>query len=162
MLVTFLVMNLFTKRTKMEKDKHKIKLKFVYTHQWIDHPLRIALFIDDRAIHVDFGSNKSEVVIDKKVAIDSGEHTMKLQISNKNEANTKVNSSNEVIADSVVSIKEVCIDDINLMSIITEEGVFNNDQTSEPLTKITDLGHNGTWELKFKVPTYDWLLEKLF
>ena len=162
MLATSLVMSLYTKRAKMEKEKHKIRLKFAYTHHWIDHPLRIILYIDDRPINIDFGSNKSEVVVDKKIAIDSGEHTMKLQISNKNEANTKVNSLNEVIDDYVVKIKEVCIDDINLMSIITEEGVFNNDQTSEPLTKITDLGHNGTWELQFKVPTYDWLLEKLF
>ena len=54
----------------MEKEKHKIRLKFAYTHHWIDHPLRIILYIDDRPINIDFGSNKSEVVVDKKIAID--------------------------------------------------------------------------------------------
>ena len=28
----------------------KIKLKFVYEHKWIDHPLDVNLFVDDRLI----------------------------------------------------------------------------------------------------------------
>ena len=80
----------------------------------------------------------------------------------KNEANVRVNSLNEVIDDSLVTIKDCIIDDISLMTIITAESKFYNDQTAEPLAKVTELGYNGTWELKFKVPTYDWLLEKLF
>ncbi len=163
MLETFPDMNLCTRRVKMDEiEKHKIKLKFMYEHKWIDHPLSIQLLIDDRPIHIDMGSGVRDVTVDKKVAISAGEHTMKLKIDRKNEANVRVNSLNEVIDDSLVTIKDCIIDDISLMTIITAESKFYNDQTAEPLEKVTELGYNGTWELKFKVPTYDWLLEKLF
>ena len=75
--------------------------------------------------------------------------------------NTKVNSLNEVISDSVITIKECSMDDINLESMITLNGVFHHDQ-GDSLPKIKELGHNGTWELPFSVPLYNWLLEELF
>ena len=75
--------------------------------------------------------------------------------------NTKVNSLNEVISDSVITIKECSMDDINLESMITLNGVFHHDQ-GDSLPKIKELGHNGTWTYTFKAPFYMWLLEKIY
>ena len=139
----------------------KIKLKFVYEHKWIDHPLDVNLFIDDRLIFSGIGKADELITIDKKIAIESGKHMLKLQIKGKNQMNTKVNSLNEVISDSVITIKECSMDDINLESMITLNGEFHHDQ-GDSLPKIKELGHNGTWELPFSVPLYNWLLEELF
>ena len=48
----------------------KIKLKFVYEHKWIDHPLDVNLFIDDRLIFSGIGKADELITIDKKIAIE--------------------------------------------------------------------------------------------
>ena len=72
----------------------KIKLKFVYEHKWIDHPLDVNLFIDDRLIFSGIGKADELITINKKIAIESGKHMLKLQIKGKNQMNTTPTNSN--------------------------------------------------------------------
>jgi hypothetical protein len=84
-----------------------------------------------------------------------------LVIQNKNEANTKIDQQGNILEDTLVTIKELKINDIDLKSIMESHCVYHT-QSQGTLKQTLVLGLNGSWELDVDVPIYDWLLEKLF
>lgn len=142
-----------------------VKLKLQYTHQWIDHPLQTITKINDRVINIDI-SGKNEIIIDKTIKLDKGEHVLSIEIDGKNEANTSVDAQGNVIQDTLVTIKSLTMDEINILPVMYNstdmQTFFVNNSPDECLHKITEIGHNGTWQFKFETPLYDWLLNTLF
>jgi len=142
----------------------KVQLKLIYSHNWIDHPLQIITKIDDRVVNFDC-TGQQEVSIDKKIKLSNSDHLVSVHISNKNESNTKIDENHNVIADSLVTIKSLQFDEIEVLPLINQGNIqsfYVDNQKDQVLSKITELGLNGTWEFKFKTPVYDWLLESLF
>ena len=137
----------------------KIDFYMEYEHTWIDHPLTISVYFDDRLIHLDQGH--THTVVDKKIALHQGKHKLKLVIQNKNEVNTKIDQQGNVLEDTLVTIKELKINDIDLKPIIESHSVYHT-QSQGTLKQTLVLGLNGSWELDVNVPIYDWLLEKIF
>lgn len=142
----------------------KVKLKFEYEHVWIDHPLRLITKINDRTLNIDVTGQK-QIVIDKELDLPDGDHIFKFEIEFKNESNTKVDGNNNVIEDTLATIKSLQLNDIELLPLIYHGNIqkyYINNQKDNTLEKVLELGFNGTWEFKFKTPVYDWLLESLF
>ena len=143
----------------------KINLEIKYEHKWIDHPLAISTPIDDRDIEYDCTGQK-HITIKKKINLSGSEHKLVLKISGKNEENTKVDKDKNIVDDTIITIKSIKINDIELMPLLYHTEGFQtfyiNGQKDQTLTKLTEIGHNGLWEFRFKTPIYDWMLESLF
>jgi len=86
-----------------------------------------------------------------------------------------VNDNNDIIKDQLLHIKSIEIDEIDIGTLVYE-GVYSpeypepwaSQQTAagfnlpKELKNVTEMGHNGTWTLKFSSPFYMWLLENLY
>lgn len=130
-----------------------------YQHTWIDHPMTVSIYFDDRMIHLDQGHSKA--VIDKKISLPSGSHILKIKIANKDNRNTIVNEKGEIVEDSMITINKLKIDEINLNAIMEADCVYHTEPNGI-LERTVQLGLNGEWQLPMKTPVYEWLLEKLY
>ena len=98
--------------------------------------------------------------------IDEGEHTLKIRLENKTDADTNIRNG-EVIDDMLLNIDDITIDDISLGNLLwSAEYIPDKKQTYkgqeiDHLDGCVNLGWNGTYTLKFTSPFYIWLLEKL-
>jgi len=141
------------------------KFKLQYSHKWIDHPLQIITKINDRIINIDV-SGKNEIIIDKTIKLDKGKHILSLEINGKNEANTSVDAQGNIVIDTLVTIKSLMIDEIEILPLMYNasylQTFYINNSPDECLHKLTEIGYNGTWEFKIETPLYDWLLNILF
>lgn len=130
-----------------------------YQHTWIDHPMTVSIYFDDRMIHLDQGHYKA--VIDKKISLSPGAHTLKVKIANKDNRNTTVNEKGQIVEDSMITINSLKIDDINLNAIMEADSVYHT-KSKGILERTVRLGLNGEWQLPMKTPVYEWILEKLY
>jgi len=143
----------------------KIALRLEYDHTWIDHPMQIITKIDDRVINVDVSGSRS-TIIKKTVKLANDDHTLFLEISGKNDANTIVDDNGNVIESSLIFIKSFSLNEIELLPLLYHGDKFQtfyiNNNPNQCINKLTEIGFNGTWKFNFKTPLYEWLLESLF
>lgn len=143
----------------------ELDIRLEYTHEWIDHPLIFLFYINDRIIHLD-NSGKSKCIISKKLKLSDGKHILKVQIQNKNEANTIVDQKQKILSDSFLRIDSIRFDDIEIKDQVfvnTDQGKFYIDnQPDNILTRTSEFGYNGCLQIEFLMPMYNWLLESYF
>ena len=142
-----------------------LDIRLEYTHEWIDHPLIFLFYIDNRIIHLD-NSGKNNCIISKKIKLADGKHLLKVQIQNKNEANTIIDQKQRILSDSFLRIDSIRFDDIEIKDQVflnTEIGKFYIDnQSNNILTRTSEFGYNGCLKIEFSMPMYNWLLESYF
>ena len=128
-------------------------IKIDYDHVWHHHPLKVQFFINDLEIQQDANVDLSE-----------GEHECKIVISDKTFDNV-VQQDGDTIEDSFITIKSVLIDGNDVLNLLNNEAKFYPDHPNPKapvLERITELGYNGVYRFKFSVPTWEWLIGKLF
>ena len=137
----------------------KIKLSMDYTHQWINHPLLILLYIDDRIIHIDNSGAKQNKII-KNVACSGSNHQFQMEIRNKNNDNVIVDANGHVEEDSYVKINSFCFNNFEMADRIATQDLstFYIDNSHHTLRKTLTFAHNGILRFDFKVPLYSWIL----
>ena len=97
--------------------------------------------------------------------LDEGEHTIKIVLKNKSMRETVISKlDNNIIHDQLLYVDDVSIDQINLGFLVFKLSKFFPDNTIRPdlddvIPNLNCIGYNGEWRLKFRVPTYLWLLE---
>ncbi len=129
------------------------KVKVDYDHVWHHHPLKVQFFIDDLEIQQETELDLSE-----------GEHEYKIVVSGKTFENV-LQQNGDTIEDSYIKLTSVLIDDNEVLGILNEEAKFYPDHPTPKapvLEKITELGYNGEYKFKFSVPTWEWLIVKLY
>lgn len=129
------------------------KVKVDYDHVWHHHPLKVQFFINDLEIQQETELDLSE-----------GEHEYKIVVSGKTFENV-LQQDGDTIEDSYIKLTSVLIDDNEVLGILNEEAKFYPDHPTPKapvLEKITELGYNGEYKFKFSVPTWEWLIEKLY
>ena len=129
------------------------KVKVDYDHVWHHHPLKVQFFINDLEIQKETELDLSE-----------GEHEYKIVVSGKTFENV-LQQDGDTIEDSYIKLTSVLIDDNEVLGILNEEAKFYPDHPTPKapvLEKITELGYNGEYKFKFSVPTWEWLIEKLY
>lgn len=143
----------------------KINISVDYSHIWIDHPLIFLFYINDRIIHLD-NSGAEKCKIEKTLKLPEGSHSFKIKVQNKDTKNTQVDEKNNIIADSFLNINSISFDGFDIQHLVkNREDVstfYIDDNTTQTLQKTLKYGKNGTLELNFSLPLYNWLLEKLF
>ena len=124
----------------------------------------VAVWIDDACMyqtdhltehqHIDYGATD-----------DDGDHELRVVISGKVPAHTKIDEQGNIIKDIVINISNVTIDEIDITQLFSEKSVYTHDfNGTQP--KIADgfygtAGCNGIISLKFSTPIYVWLLENM-
>lgn len=94
-----------------------------------------------------------------------GDHELQFVMSGKTQEHTVVDDQGNITQDAMLTISDVCFDEINVMQLITENAAYTHDfNGTQP--EVNDkffgsMGCNGTVSLKFTTPVYLWLLEKM-
>lgn len=129
------------------------KVKVDYDHVWHHHPLKVQFFINDL-----------EIQQETELELSEGEHEYKIVVSGKTFENV-LQQDGDTIEDSYIKLTSVLIDDNEVLGILNEEAKFYPDHPTPKapvLEKITELGYNGEYKFKFSVPTWEWLIVKLY
>jgi hypothetical protein len=83
----------------------------------------------------------------------------------KKQEDTKVDESGNIINDSIIDIKNISFDDIEIDQLVygLSEYIHDSNGTSEKSSHkfYGHMGCNGYVELKFSCPIYLWLLENM-
>ena len=127
--------------------KHSVYFNLIYTHNWINHPLFFEILINDRSINLDISGHQHNA-LNKKVIL-AKHNIIKFRLFNKDNDNTVVNESGEIVEDSFIDLQKIVIDEINLTQILKRSAT-------------TGLYKNSITEFAFDMPIEQWLLEKLF
>lgn len=127
--------------------KHSVNFSVTYTHNWIKHPLYLEILVNDHSINLDV-SGHTHNTLNKKVIL-AKHNVIKFRLFNKDNDNTVVNESGEIVEDSFIILQKLIIDEIDFTQILKRSA-------------ITGLYKNSITEFAFDMPIQQWLLEKLF
>lgn len=111
----------------------------------------------DEIFYIEFSADLSE----------NSDHNLVIKLHNKTDTDVVVDNG-QIIKDTLLNIKSVEIDDIDLGSLIWSNSIykpdhpqkFNNEIITE-LKNCVNLGWNGSYILPFTSPFYIWLLENI-
>jgi len=96
---------------------------------------------------------------------DDGEHELRFIMKNKTSNHTQIDDDGNIVADASLIITDLAFDEIQLGHMVTEHAVYTHDVNgTEKLTQhkfYSEMGCNGTVNLKFSTPMYLWLLEHM-
>jgi len=130
-----------------------------------ENPLGLEVWLDDKLLqNIDCVVGPTAISVDVEDA-DDVEHELKFVLKNKTTDHTTVDESGNILKDSVVEIKNLKFDNIELGHMFYEQAVYkhnfngNGPDTEEKFYGTT--GCNGSVVLKFSTPMYLWLLENM-
>ena len=156
-------------------DTELVEFKIVLDSVWHNAPPKYEVLIDDTVqsygVVEEKSENNEEKVITFSLDLPEGDHTIKIRLGGKLPKHTIVDDNDNILADQLLNIKQIEIDEIELDYMFYSLGNFHKqtgvvdskpvyDETPLP-DKYTNLGWNGEYRLNFSVPTYMWFLENL-
>lgn len=130
-----------------------------------DKPVGLEVWLDDTLVQ-----DISAVVGPTLIAFDVNDddeqdHELRFVLKNKTQDHTTVDEAGNIVKDSLVEIKNLKFNDIDLGHMFYEQAVYkHNFNGSGPDTEqqfFGTMGCNGTVSLKFATPVYLWLLENM-
>lgn len=93
------------------------------------------------------------------------DHVLGIQLSGKTPAHTTINHGGDIVSDHMVSISNMCLDGIELGQVFFENCTYCHDFNGTGLFTTDqffgDMGCNGRVEMRFRSPSYLWLLESM-
>lgn len=130
-----------------------------------ENPLGLEVWLNDTLMQ-DIVSVSGPIPVCVEVNdADDQEYELKFVLKNKTQDHTTVDEAGNILKDSVVEIKNIKFDEIELGHMFYEQAVYKHDFNGNgPATEekfYGTLGCNGTVSLKFTTPVYLWLLENL-
>ena len=156
-------------------DTELVEFKIVLDSVWHNAPPKYEVLIDDTVqsygVVEEKSENNEEKVITFSLDLPEGDHTIKIRLGGKLPKHTIVDDNDNILADQLLNIKQIEIDEIELDYMFYSLGNFHKqtgvvdsspvyDETPLP-DKYTNLGWNGEYRLNFSVPTYMWFLKNL-
>jgi len=130
-----------------------------------DAPLGLEVWVDNKLLQCINNVVELAVVSVEVEDADDVEHELKFVLKNKTQEHTTVDESGNILKDSVVEIKNIKFDGIELGHMFYEQAVYNhnfNGNGPETTDKFYGtMGCNGSVVLKFTTPMYLWLLENM-
>ena len=127
-------------------------------------PLGCEIWIDDTCV-IDLDHVSEPVDVSHEFSDADGEHLLRIKLKNKLPEHTQVDDQGNILSDSLLSVTEIAFDEIDCSQIAHDHAVYRhnlNGAGPEIQDKFfSDLGCNGTVELKFTTPVYLWLLENM-
>ena len=160
----------------MATEKLKFKLE-LYATMW-DMPPHAEIMLGDKGYFAGdiTGTEDKPDVIEFEHELKEGEaYELIIKRSGKGKNQTVVNEKGDLIKDQLLHIKDIEIDEINIVALVYE-GVYTptypepwatqqrelGNELEESFKNVTRMGFNGKWTFKFSSPFYMWLLENLY
>ena len=156
-------------------DTELVEFKIVLDSVWHNAPPKYEILVNDEiqsyGVVEEKSENNEEKVITFLLELPEGDHTLKIRLCGKLLEHTPVDDNGNILADQLLNIKQIEIDEIDLDYLFYSHSNFHK-QTgvvdSKPVYDVTplpekyiNLGWNGEYRFKFSVPTYMWFLENL-
>jgi hypothetical protein len=143
-----------------------INFKFTAKTTDVGNPLGLTVKHNNQTVFdTDQLIEPKTVAIDIDDEIDDVEHVVSIILKNKTAEHTKIDDQGNIIADSLITISEILMDDIEIDQLFFEKSQythsFNSNAEFVTETFYGTMGCNGTVEFKFTTPTYIWLLENM-
>jgi hypothetical protein len=159
----------------MSNDTELVEFKITLDSVWHNEPPKFEVLLNDELIEYGVVAEKEEDNEEKVISftrdLEEGEYTLKIRLLEKKPKHTIVDDSGNILADQLLNIKQIEIDEIELDYLFyalnkyhkqTKSDSKNPQFDSNPLPdNYVNLGWNGEWRLTFSVPTYIWFLENL-
>ena len=154
-------------------ESENVEFKIVLDSNWHNEPPKYEILLNDEVIEygevTEKESNDEEKVITFTRDLNEGEHVLKIRLLDKKSKHTMVDENGNILADQLLNIKQIEIDEIELDYLFYSIGKYHKQTSAKPLTfddnplpeSYKNLGYNGEWRLTFNVPTYMWFLENL-
>jgi hypothetical protein len=159
----------------MTTEKLKFKLE-LWAEYWDKEPIA-NIMINDHSHYIQeiTGTEKEPTVIEFEHELTEGEkYSLIIERSGKDGRQTVVEDG-KITKDQLLHIKLIEIDEIDIGSLVYE-GVYTpkypepwatqqkqaGNTLPQSFKNVTNIGHNGRWELSFESPFYMWLLENLY
>ena len=97
---------------------------------------------------------------------DEAEHFLYIVMTGKTHEDTKIDVQGNIIEDSIIDIKNICLDEINVDQMVCDLAQYihdgNGTESSESIHRFYGhMGCNGRVQLRFFCPIYLWLLENI-
>lgn len=127
--------------------------------------LKLTVKLNDQVVlepELSLEPNKYSITFD-----DIEDYTYKLgfELSGKTSELTRIDESGNIIADEIVEINEIDIDDININQLFFDKAKYRHDfnGTKDPINDrfFGTMGCNGVISFEFTTPFYLWLLENM-
>ena len=103
--------------------------------------------------------------IEFDISDEDGDHVFEIELSGKKTDHTQIDSAGQITRDLIVTISNICFDEINIDQIAYLKGVYGHDfNGTKPMVQdrfFGTMGCNGTVRLDFHSPIYLWLLENM-
>ena len=130
-----------------------------------DAPLGFEVWVDGVLLqNVDSVAGPTTISVDVEDA-DDVEHELKFVLKNKTQEHTTIDESGNIIKDSVLEIKNIKFDEIELGHMFYEQAVYHHNFNGNGVDTVEKfygtMGCNGSVVLKFSTPMYLWLLENM-
>ena len=97
--------------------------------------------------------------------IDGVKNLLSIEMTGKTVDHTKVSADGNIIADRVIEISDMAIDNIELGIMFQEFSTYEHDYNGTADAILDQffgiIGCNGTIRLEFESPVYQWLLENM-
>jgi hypothetical protein len=159
----------------MSTEKLKFKLE-LWAEYWDKKPTANILINGHSYYNQEIaGTEKQPTIIEFEHELTEGEkYSLIIERSGKDKRQTLVEDG-RIVKDQLLHIKSIEIDEIDIGALVYE-GIYTPEypepwasqqrQAGKELPKsfknVTNIGHNGRWELGFASPFYMWLLENLY
>lgn len=92
-------------------------------------------------------------------------HSVKIVVKNKTSEHTTIGSNGEILADSLLEIKNFNLEAIDIDKIVQEKAAYNHDfnGSGDQVSALFygSAGCNGSIKFEFTSPAYLWLLENM-
>ena len=127
--------------------------------------LMFTVSLDGRSVWTGIARPENDKIIIDFDDNDDGTHELCLEMSGKTHEHTKIDAQGTIILDTIVHVKDMQFDEINVDQIIYEQALYqhnfngNGQDTQEKF--YGSMGCNGTVKFCFTTPVYLWLLENM-
>jgi hypothetical protein len=160
----------------MATEKLKFKLE-LYATMWDKPPVAEIKLNSKSFFKSEITSTEQDpTIIEFEAELTEGsQYNLIIERSGKNKYQTLINEKGDILKDQLLHIKSIEIDEIDIGSLIYE-GVYtprypepwatqqreSGQDLKDSFKNVTQMGFEGSWQLKFASPFYMWLLENLY
>lgn len=139
----------------------KIKFKILLGSNYQTEAPHAEVLIDDTVIFDAQVSSESYIIHNGNFE-NEGDHKLIIKLKNKKPEHTEVDADGNIIKDSLLEIKQVIMEDIEIHnSFSLDQNKFYYEHSGEQHQLYNTLGVNGQAVINFSTPFYVWLLETI-
>jgi len=140
-----------------------ITVRAVIDSEYFNNPPHLKIHCNDQVL-ADLLVTE-ETVIEKELSIEEDTiYKLNFTLYDKSECDTVIKEDGEIVKDTVVKVKNVKLDDIDVTSMLPlnqDKFYYIHDVSQEKKIFYDTMGVNGTSTIEFTSPFYVWLLETL-